>query len=662
MENKPIKFQEELNEEQKKVVLDGDGPCLVLAGAGSGKTRVIIYRVANLLEKGIQPENILLLTFTNKASKEMLSRVDALIQRRGLGDEVSRRIMGGTFHRVANLILRKYAPMLGYESNFTILDEDDAKSFMSFAVKETGVDNSSKRYPSSAVIKEIWSFSRNSMQSLETTVGDKYQNFYQYMDMIRNAVNIYENKKRKSNSMDFDDLLLNLLNLIRTRPEIRDILSDRFQYVLVDEYQDTNKIQAEMIYHLCYKHKNILAVGDDAQSIYSFRAAEIRNILDFPKHFPGAKIFKLETNYRSTPDILDFANSVISFNTNQFPKNLMSLREGLEKPKLVPAVSTEEEADYITNEIMQLNDEGIALRDIAVLFRASHNSQSLEMELVKRGIPYDYRGGMRFFERAHIKDVISYLRIAQNVRDDAAWMRILEKQRGIGKETANKVLEKISNCENLSDVVNANLENKLSGRAQIGWHDFIKIASAMVEAKTKGVNVVASLISAILLAGYQVYLESEYADAGERIDDLDNLALYAKKYDSLEAFLAEASLSENFGLRHETDGGDREKIVLSTIHQAKGLEWRAVFIINLTDNTLPHRRAILEDGGEEEERRLFYVAITRAKDHLYLTYPITGGRDSVYLESPSRFINDIPGHLLERTNLSRGEVLPVIEI
>jgi DNA helicase-2/ATP-dependent DNA helicase PcrA len=384
--------------------------------------------------------------------------------------------------------------------------------------------------------------------------------------------------------------------------------------------------------------------------------------LDFPKHFPGAKIFKLETNYRSTPDILDFANSVISFNTNQFPKNLTSLRPCLEKPRLAPAVSAEEEAEYVADEILRLNDEGVMLRDIAVLFRAAHNSQSLEMELVKRGIPYDYRGGTRFFERAHIKDVISYLRIAQNVRDDAAWTRVLEKQRGIGKETANKILEKISGCENLGDVVNANLENKLSGRAQIGWHDFIKIARAMIEVKTKGANVVANLISAILIAGYQVYLESEYADAGERIDDLDNLALYAKKYDYLEAFLAEASLSENFGLRHEADGGDKEKIVLSTIHQAKGLEWRAVFIINLTDNTLPHRRTVLEDGGEEEERRLFYVAITRAKDHLYLTYPITCGTDSVYLESPSRFISDLPGHLLERTDLSRGEVLPVIEI
>ncbi|MEA3272725.1 MAG: ATP-dependent helicase [Patescibacteria group bacterium] len=645
----PINYETELNSEQQKVIYNADGPCLVLAGAGSGKTRTIIYRVAYLLEQGILPENILLLTFTNKAAKEMMGR---------LGSS-AKKIVGGTFHRTANLILRKYAPLVGYKNNFTILDAEDSKDFMNFAIKESSVDTTSKRFPKANVIKNLWSFCRNSMQTLEEVIEKKYPDYYSFSEQMREVINIYEDKKRKSNSMDFDDLLINLLTLLRTLPDIRERLSNRFKYILVDEYQDTNKIQAEMIYHLASHHKNILVVGDDAQSIYSFRAAEIKNILDFQKIYPEAKIFRLETNYRSTPDILDFANSVISFNFNQFPKNLKSFRQQFIKPQYVPVASAEEEANYIVDEILRLHDEGVDLKKMAVLFRAAFHSQALEMELVKRNIPYDYRGGVRFFERAHIKDILALLRISYNIRDDVAWYRILTKQRGIGKITADKILSQTYSAENLKQVLELNINATLSPKAQVGWGDFVSMMHPIESTKEKTVS---ALIKSIIKSGYEDFLKTEYLDAKDRLEDIEGLSLFAKKYKDLGTFLAESSLQENFAMKQETAPSNEDRLILSTIHQAKGLEWNTVFVINLTDMSLPHRRAVLEEGGEEEERRLFYVAITRAKDQLFLTYPITGGFDSVYLNNPSRFIENIPDNLLERVEIESGEVLPIIEI
>ncbi|NQU83572.1 MAG: ATP-dependent helicase, partial [Parcubacteria group bacterium] len=438
----------------------------------------------------------------------------------------------------------------------------------------------------------------------------------------------------------------------------------------VDEYQDTNKIQAEMVYHLASHHKNVLVVGDDAQSIYSFRAAEIKNILDFEKTYPQAKVFRLETNYRSTPDILDFANSVISFNFNQFPKDLKSFRKKFIKPQYVPVNSSESEAEYISGEVLRLQDEGMPLKNMAVLFRAAFHSQALEMELVKKNIPYDYRGGVRFFERAHIKDVLAFLRILHNPHDDVAWVRLLTKQRGIGKITADKILQQVRTAESLTEILKLNISAtaRLSIKAQTGWQDFINIAQALESCheqhpkNEKNNNLVADLINAIIKSGYEDYLRVEFLDAKDRMDDLDGLSLFARKYKDLGTFLSESSLQEGFGVKRDAAKNDGDRLVLSTIHQAKGLEWNSVFILNLTDMSLPHRRALLEPGGEEEERRLFYVAITRAKDQLHLTYPITGGFDSIYFNNPSRFLEHIPENLLERVEFEGGVVMPFIEI
>ncbi|HCM54116.1 MAG TPA: ATP-dependent DNA helicase, partial [Candidatus Magasanikbacteria bacterium] len=425
---------EELNEEQQHVVLHGDGPCLVLAGAGSGKTRTITYRVAYLLEQGIDPERILLVTFTNKASKEMMERVSSAS---GTGMKLP---WAGTFHHIAYRILKKYAGLLGYQSNFTILDSADSLDILKLCLKVEGVNRNEKRFPSPKVLQSIISYARNA----ETTIADvldlKHPNWLDIADTITRIAEEYRKRKLDANAMDFDDLLVNLYLLLLKEPAVKQKFANQFLYILVDEYQDTNKIQASIINQFAAVHHNVLVVGDDAQSIYSFRAADIQNILDFDAQYPGANIFRLETNYRSTPNILDVANDVIANNTRQHQKTLRSLKEAFMRPEVHAFADDREEAEFIAGQILQFRDEGVPLKHIAVLFRAAFHSQALEMELMKRDIPYDYRGGVRFFERSHIKDVLAYLRIVANKDDVVAWSRVLNMQVGLGPVTVEKII------------------------------------------------------------------------------------------------------------------------------------------------------------------------------------------------------------------------------
>lgn len=635
-------FAKELNSEQLEAVLHGDGPCLVLAGAGSGKTRTITYRVAYLLEHGISPENILLVTFTNKAADEMISRVQLLV-----GSQ-NRLPWAGTFHHIAYRILRIYAPVLGYNNNFSILDSDDSETIIKLCAKPFKSDTSRLKFPSARVLQSIISFARNSELSIADVLELKFPQWRIWAEQIATVAYEYSVKKKEANTMDFDDLLVNLLALLH-QEKILKKYSEQFKYILVDEYQDTNKIQSSIIRKLASAHGNVLVVGDDAQSIYSFRAADIANILRFEHEYAAAKVFKLETNYRSSQEILAVANDVILNNRKQYKKELKTLYKGGDKPALYPKMDQADEAEFVTGKILQLLDTGVPANEIAVLFRASHHSQLLEMELVKAGITYDYRGGLRFFERAHVKDVLAYLRILNNLTDTAAWMRVLMHEEGIGPAAATKIVQALKKIENIEDV--KDVGPKLLGeKAKNGWNNFVQIWEALLTVSRTNV---AGLIEAVLNSPYKDYLETEFIDSRDRLADIKQLRVFAEKYDELEQFLAEASLQEGFGAKMGNQNRDNagSKIVLSTIHQAKGLEWTAVFIINLSSGAFPSDRSLQEENGLEEERRLFYVAITRAKKYLYLSYPMAGGSFGDSLAGPSLFLGEISSDLLDDHSL-----------
>ena len=641
-------FDADLNAEQQAVVRGADGYSLVLAGAGSGKTRTIIYRVAHLLRSGVPAEQILLLTFTNKAAREMLSRLEHLLG-------AMPHILGGTFHHVCNLLLRRFAGAAGFGNNFSILDQEDSRDLINACIKDAGIDTKQKRFPSASILQSFWSYSRNAKLPFSEVVELKQPRLLNSVPAMEAVLDIYETRKKQANAMDFDDLLVKTTELLRNNVSVREQVAGKYRFVLVDEYQDTNRVQAEFLALVSSVHKNLLVVGDDAQSIYSFRAADVRNILGFPNTFDGANIFKLEINYRSTEPILELANESIRWNDNQYPKVLRSgknqePRTNFQKPNLVAAATAEEEAQFIAEMILKLRDEGIPMSEMAVLFRATFHSQALEFELTKRDIPYDYRGGIRFFERAHIKDVLSFLRISANPADEVAWLRVLRLQTGIGTETASKIFAVCRGAKTLAEAIAAG-SAALADRARGGWKDFVSCVNDM----SKAGDAPSECIRAIVKSSYGDYLDNEFPNANERREDLEQLAVFAEKYDSISDFLAESALVEGFSAeRVEAGAADAEKVVLSTIHQAKGLEWDAVFVMHLYDGAFPNAKAMEEDGGTEEERRLFYVACTRARKNLFLTYPLTGGGDMGYLHERSQFIRELPDTVYEEIILRRA--------
>ncbi|HLM02236.1 MAG TPA: ATP-dependent helicase, partial [Pyrinomonadaceae bacterium] len=646
------------------------------------------------IEQGVSPQRILLATFTNRAAREMLRRVETLT-----GSQNVHRVWGGTFHRVANLILRRHAASIGYDSNYSILDAEDAKDFVNVCIDEAGIDTKAKRFPKAEVVQDIISYANNTDKPIEDVVIRRYPYFEMLSQQIKRVDYIFQERKRARNVMDYDDLLLNWKRLLIEKPEIADLYAEQFQHILVDEYQDTNKLQAEIIDLLAVKHRNVMVVGDDAQSIFAWRGAEFTNIYEFPDRYTEAVTYKLETNYRSTPEILGLANTSIACNQKQFPKMLQAVKKSKDfKPALVPCSNVEQQSAFVASRILELRDEGASLEEICVMYRSHYHSLELQLELTRRNIPYRVQSGVRFFEQAHIKDVVSYLRIIVNPRDELAWKRILKMIPSVGSATANKIYESIAYAENPFALIkatrseneggspraskggqntdNSNVENENDSalararasaslvrlplspklRDKTSWQEFVKLLEILTTDENR--NNPAKQIELILTGGYEQHLQETFENAEARLEDLRQLALYASRYDSTENFLSELALlsterfkePQNLIGEDVIQGGEEDELLtLTSVHQAKGLEWKAVFLIWAAEGKFPSPRSLKEIDSEEEERRLWYVALTRAQDELYLTYPlmITDYNRQTVLQKPSRFIMEVPPALFE---------------
>lgn len=663
-----IDYPRELNPQQLEAVTAPPGPALVIAGAGSGKTRTLTYRVAYLLEQGIPADRILLLTFTNKAAGEMMRRVADL-----LGQELA-SLWGGTFHSIGNRILRQHAPLLGYQRDFTIMDRDDAKHLISTCVAEADIDVKATRFPKAEVLGDIFSLALNKQQSVAEILDTEYGYFDSLVPQIEEIAKRYTARKLATNAMDFDDLLVLWLKLLREHEEVRDHYQRRFQFVLVDEYQDTNKLQSDLIDLLAARHKNVMVVGDDAQSIYGWRGANFQNILKFPERYPGTKVYKIEINYRSTPEILSVANAAIAANVNQFTKQLTPARKSGPRPAQVACGDAAQQAAFIAQRVLELREEGVALNNMAVLYRSHFHALELQLELTRRNIPFSITSGIRFFEQAHIKDVTAYLKLVHNPRDELSFKRIAQLLPGVGGKGADKLwkafrLQSIGFSPEPAEpgppatvpapsFPLAGALQKCSAiapkKTATAWAQFTATISQL-EAGNVRKNA-GKMLAIILEAGYDDYLKENFANYRSRIEDLEQLAVFSQQFPTVADFLTQLALLTNVEAEDEPKPADRddEKVRLSTIHQAKGLEFDVVFVIMLCDGLFPSERSLDSADGEEEERRLFYVAITRAKNELYLSYPMLRagfGNSGVAMQQPSRFLAEIPAERVEEWNL-----------
>lgn len=673
-----IHYAGELNPQQLAAVTSPPGPALVLAGAGAGKTRTLTYRVAWLIEQSIPAERILLLTFTNKSAREMMHRVSDL-----LGGEVT-QLWGGTFHSMGNRILRRHADRLGYRSDFTIADREDAKDLLAACITDAGVDVKATRFPKPEALSDIFSMALNTGRSVRELLESGYESFLPLTGAIIDVQRRYAQRKRAAGLMDFDDLLVLWLRLLREHDDVREFYQRRFQFVLVDEYQDTNRLQAELLDALAERHGNLMAVGDDAQSIYSWRGANFANILNFPERYSGARVFKIETNYRSTPEILALANAAIAANTRQFPKALQAARESGPKPVLVVCGEAGEQAAFIAQRALELRDEGQRLDDMCVLYRSHFHALELQLELTRRNIPFSITSGIRFFEQAHIKDVAAYLKLVTNPQDELAFKRLARMLPGIGGKGADKLWQRLNEAWRmahgdtipspmtvpLSDndgelepppldvnhVPVAPLLSKIAAavpkKTATAWAQFTATISQCEADAVR--NAPGRFLRLIVEADYEDYLKASYENPRARLDDLEQLANYADQFASTAEFLSQLALQTNVEAEEtQPRDQDEERLKLSTVHQAKGLEFGTVFVIMLCDGLFPSSRSLDTTEGEEEERRLFYVAVTRAKNELYLCHPLLrfaqGGGNA--LQQPSRFLDELPKELVDEWNL-----------
>jgi len=642
-----IKYHDLLNPAQFEAVTHRDGPLLVIAGAGSGKTRTLIYRVARLIESGVAPGAILLLTFTRRAAQEMLQRAERLV-----GDRAG-SVAGGTFHSFANTVLRRFGAPIGLKPNFTILDRSDMEDVVNLIRTRMGLASRERRFPKKSTLAEAISMARNKRRPLAEELAIDFPHLAEHEEEIVALDGRYQAYKRERGLLDYDDLLYRLAELLENHEDVRRRLSQSYRYIMIDEYQDTNLIQADLVRLLAAAHQNVMAVGDDAQSIYSFRGANFRNIMDFPALFPGTRVIKLEENYRSLQGILDVANEVISRAEEKYTKILFTGRRGEFRPLLVRAQDEHMQSRFVAQRILELREEGVELGEIAVLFRSSFHSFDLELELQRRDIPFVKRGGFKFIETAHIKDVLAHMRIVANPSDSVSWLRVLTIVPGVGHRTAERTIDALVNAADPAKALGEAAAGG-AGRAQPGYARLAALLSELRGGSRRPAEQIA-----LALEYYLPLMRDAYPDDyPKRERDLEHFQNITQRYRSLEQMLADMALeppSDSLGgvLAEDPEEG---YITLSTIHSAKGLEWRVVFLIWAAEGRFPGPMSV---GVEEieEERRLMYVASTRARDELYLSYPIYmfDRANGFTMGGPSRFLEDLPAEILPTATLQESD-------
>jgi len=632
-----INYKNELNPAQYEAASAVDGAYLIIAGAGTGKTRTLVYRVARLVELGYDPQSILLLTFTRKAANEMMNRAAILLDNR------CSKILGGTFHSFANSVLRKYSKAANLDPSFTILDQGDTQDVINLIRTQSGFVGKEKRFPKKETLGKVYSLSVNTGKKVEEIIEEDYPHFIDQLDKILDIQKIFTEYKRRNNLLDYDDLLVYLKDFLEDfNPGTKSLLSS-IKFVMVDEYQDTNKLQADVVKGLTQINKNIMVVGDDSQAIYSFRGANFKNIIEFPKLFNDVQIIKLEENYRSTQEILNFANQITEGAIEKYTKHLYAIKPGGELPFIVAASTENLQSKFIVEKILELREEGVALGDIAVLFRSSFFSFDLEIELTKANIPFQKFGGMKFVESSHIKDVLAFLRIASNPKDVVSWYRVLLLHEGVGPKTAQKILDELATARltikaNPEYITNFNYNDKI-----------VKLFQLLYTLHTK--NDLPSEKLELILEYYYPIFKNIYDDFNKRKKDLEIFQNIAENYKSLDSLLADMAIEPIIDSVIDVEATDREDeyLTLSTIHSAKGLEWHSVFIIHAVEGYFPSSRSYDNIETLEEERRLMYVASTRAKQNLFVSYPMNlyDREAGITLSKPSRFISEMNPQLAE---------------
>ncbi|PCI27292.1 MAG: hypothetical protein COB67_08820 [SAR324 cluster bacterium] len=637
-----IDFKKELNTPQYEAVTNLEGPQLVIAGAGSGKTRVLVHRVANLIEQGVVPQSILLLTFTRKSSNEMMQRASKILDRRCM------QIAGGTFHSFCNKILRRYATAIGYSTRFTIADRADAEDIIT--IYRSALDGPKRKsFPKKGTIMNILSKAVNTGKTVQALLQEEYPQYEEEAEVIVRIGKSYKKYKKEHSIMDYDDLLTNAVTLLKENAEIRRHLSNSYRYIMVDEYQDTNKIQAHIACLLASEHQNIMVVGDDSQSIYSFRGANFKNIMDFPKLFEKCTITRLEQNYRSTQPILDFTNAIIENAREKYTKHLFSEIKGDIRPKLIQPIGQDEEAEFICKKILELKQEGTPLNRIAVLFRSSYHANRLEVALSRHHLPYEKYGGLKFMDSAHIKDLLAYIRIALNPLDNISWKRVLRLLEGIGEVTAGKIIEDI-----VTEGVSALTSKKYAKRKYAKL--LLELQEIMILIMDEATDPLDHLEA--LMKYYEPILKKSYEDYHKRASDLESLLQIAERYQVGDEFLSDLTLDPpNTKSDVNPDEKVEDPLILSTIHSAKGLEWDSVFLIHFLEGYLPSRQSLDSDSGIEEERRLFYVAATRAERNLWLSSPSFYINDYAGFSETSRFLKEMSylDDLVDKTELPNSQ-------
>ena len=640
---------ESLNPVQREIIAHKTGALLVIAGAGSGKTRVITHRVAHLIDSDVPASSILLLTFTNKAANEISQRVESIVKK----TSDKQKIIHGTFHSVGSRFLRTSSKLLKYNNNFSILDSSDSKDLLKASLAET-IGKPNKYFPKASVLQNLFSlaFNRFCTQKmildlpyhernfhLEQLISEEFPHFTEQFEIILNVLKTYRRKKKINHVMDFDDLLENWLELILRYGQNLP-LSQQIKYILVDEYQDTNQVQANILYRLSLPQNNLMVVGDDAQSIYSWRGANFGNMLEFPKQYK-AKIYYMEENYRSSPEILETANQSINHNSLQFKKNLFSSLPKGDKPSVHYVWSAQEEAELVLEKILSFIDKGLSLKEMSILYRNHVQSAVLQVVLTHANIPFVVYSGVKFFEQAHIKDITSFLKVIFNPLDEISWMRILRLLPGIGNSIAQKIFDVFQKDKAVRlTKENTKLQKLIPQRALENWNLLLEIFQELLSLNQNP----SKMISTLYINFYREILFSSFENAPQREIDIRYLQEFADNYVKLDSFLNELSLvGSSIVTEHESNKeNDKEILTLTTIHQAKGLEWSTVFLIGLTEGLFPHQRSLNTEEKIEEERRLFYVAITRAKKNLMITAPVVSSNYSGGISQRSRFIKELP--------------------